>query len=81
MNSTVISTSSGGQRTDTLHVRRFASNYSLYSNYSLLFSLRNDILGPIEEIPYWWRVTTQIRISRAAKKIFFNQSETLPRSE
>ena len=48
---------------------------------ALLVSLRNDILGPIAEIPYWWRVTTQIRISRAAKKIFFNQSETLPRSE
>ena len=48
---------------------------------SLLVSLRNDVLGPIAEIPYWWRVTIQIRIGRAAKKIFFNQSEAPPGSE
>ena len=47
----------------------------------LLVSPRNDVLRPIAEILYWWRVTTQIRIGRAAKKISFNQSEALPRSE
>ena len=36
------------------------------------------------EIPYWWRVSTQIwvvlLIGRAAQEIWFNQSEAQPRS-
>ena len=44
----------------------------------------NDVWGTSAEIPYWWRVTTQIRIvlliGRAAWEICFNQSEALPRS-
>ena len=43
---------------------------------------RNDVWETSAEIPYWWRVTTQIwvvlLIVRAAREICFNQSETLP---
>ena len=44
----------------------------------------NDVWEARAEIPYWWRVTTQIwvmlLIGRAACEICFNQSEALPRS-
>ena len=50
----------------------------------LLVSLRNDVSGTSAEIPYWWRVTSQIwvvlLIGRAAREICFSQSEALPRS-
>ena len=50
-----------------------------------LVSPPNDVWETNAEIPYWWRVTTQIwvvpLIGRAAWKIWFNQSEALPRSE
>ena len=46
--------------------------------------LPNDIWETSAEIPFWWRVTTQIwvvlLIGRAAWEIWFNQSEALPRS-
>ena len=49
-----------------------------------LVSPRNDDWGTTSEIPYWWRVTTQIwvvlLIGRAAKEICLNQSEVLSRS-
>ena len=45
---------------------------------------RNDVWATSAEIPYWWRVTTQIwvvlLIGRAAWEISFNQSQALPRS-
>ena len=44
----------------------------------------NDVWETSSEIPYWWRVTTQIwvvrLIGRAAWEIWFNQSEAVPRS-
>ena len=49
-----------------------------------LVSPRNDVWETSAEIPYWWRVTTQIwvvlLIGRAAWEIWFNQSEALPKS-
>ena len=49
-----------------------------------LVSPRNDVWETTSEIPYWWRVTTQIwvvlLIGRAAKQICLNQSEALSRS-
>ena len=49
-----------------------------------LVSPRNDVWETSAEIPYWWRVTTQIwvvlLIGRAAWEIWFNQSEALSRS-
>ena len=43
---------------------------------------RNDVWETSAEIPYWWRVSTQVwvvfLIVRAAREICFNQSETLP---
>ena len=49
-----------------------------------LVSPPNDVWQKNAEIPYWWRVTTQISvvllIGRAAWEIWFNQSEALPRS-
>ena len=51
---------------------------------SPLVSSRNDVWETSKEIPYWWRVTTQISvvllIGSAARGICFNQSEVLPRS-
>ena len=48
-----------------------------------LVSPRNDVWGTSAEIPYWWRVTTQIwvrlLIGRAMRKICLNQSEALSR--
>ena len=48
-----------------------------------LVSLRNEVQTSAE-IPYWWRVTTQIwlvlLIGRAAWKIFFGQPYALTRS-
>ena len=50
----------------------------------LLVSPRNDVWETSAEIPYWWRVSTQIwvvlLIGRAAWKIFFNQSVAQPRT-
>ena len=47
-------------------------------------SPQNVVLETSTEIPYWWRVTSQIGvvflIGRAACEICFNQSEALPRS-
>ena len=47
-----------------------------------LVSPRNDVWEMNAEIPYWWRVTTQIwevfLIGRAAWEILFNQSKALP---
>ena len=47
-----------------------------------LVSPRNDVWEMNAEIPYWWRVTTQIwevfLIGRAAGEICFNQSKALP---
>ena len=44
----------------------------------------NDVWETSVEIPYWWRVTTQIwvvlLIGRVAWEIYFNKSEALPRS-
>ena len=45
----------------------------------------NDVWETSAEIPYWWRVTTQIwvavlLIGRATLEICFNRSEALPRS-
>ena len=49
-----------------------------------LVSRRNDVWETTAEIPYWWRVATQIwlvlLIGRAAKEIRLNQSEALSRS-
>ena len=49
-----------------------------------LVSSRNEVWETSAEVPYWWRITTQIRvvllIGRATCEICFNQSETLPRS-
>ena len=49
-----------------------------------LLSPPNDVWEKSAEIPYWWRVTTQIGevllIGRATWEIWFNQSEALPRS-
>ena len=49
-----------------------------------LVSPPNDVWETSAEIPYWWRVTTQIwvvlLIGRAAWEFYFNQSEALPRS-
>ena len=49
-----------------------------------LVSPPNDVWDTSAEIPYWWRVTSQIwvvlLIGRAACEIWFNQSEALPRS-
>ena len=49
-----------------------------------LVSPRNEVWETTTEIPYWWRVTTQIwvvlLIGRAAKEICLNQSEALSRS-
>ena len=49
-----------------------------------LVSSPNDVWEMSAEIPYWWYVTTQIwvvvLIGRAARKIWFNQLEALPRS-
>ena len=49
-----------------------------------LVSPRKDVWEASAEIPYWWRLTSQIwvvlLIGRAAKEIYFNQSEALPRS-
>ena len=49
-----------------------------------LVSPRNDVWEISAEIPYWWRITTQIwvvlLIGRATWDICFNQSEALPRS-
>ena len=51
-----------------------------------LVSPPNDFWETSAEIPYWWRVTTQIWAravllkGRAAWKILLNQSEALPRS-
>ena len=49
-----------------------------------LVSPPNDVWETSAEIPYWWRVTTQIwvvlLIGRAAWEIWFNQSGALPRS-
>ena len=45
---------------------------------------RNDVWEISAEIPYWWRITSQIwvvfLIGRATWNICFNQSEALPRS-
>ena len=44
----------------------------------------HDVWETSAEIPYWWRVTTQIwvvlLIGRVAREICFNQSKALPRS-
>ena len=44
----------------------------------------NDVWETRAEIPYWWRVTTQIwvvlLIGRAPWEIWFSQSEALPKS-
>ena len=49
-----------------------------------LVSPPNDVWEKSAEIPFWWRVSTQIwdvlLIGRAAWEIWFNQSEALPRS-
>ena len=51
---------------------------------SHLVSPQNDVWETSAEIPYWWRVTSQIwvvlLIGRATWEIYFNQSEALPRS-
>ena len=48
-----------------------------------LVSPPNDVRETSAEIPYWWRVTSQIwvvfLVGRAAWEIWFNQSEALPR--
>ena len=44
---------------------------------------RNDVWETSAEIPYWWRVTTQIWVVLLigrAREICFNQSEARPRS-
>ena len=47
-------------------------------------SPRSDVWQTSAQIPYWWRVTTQIwvglLIGRVAREICYNLSETLPRS-
>ena len=56
---------------------------SLHFETPPLVSLRNDV-ETSAEIPYWWRVTTQIwlvlLIGRAARKICFGQLYVLTRS-
>ena len=56
---------------------------SLHFETPPLVSLRNEV-ETSAEIPYWWRVTTQIwlvlLIGRAAWKIFFGQPYALTRS-
>ena len=50
-----------------------------------LFPLKNDIWEMSTEIPYWWRVTTQIwvvlLIGWSKFPMWHNQSEALPRSD
>ena len=49
-----------------------------------LVSSRNEVWETSAEVPYWWRITTQIRvvllIGRATCEICFSQSEAPPRS-
>ena len=68
----------------TVSCTGLAWEISLYFATVPLVSPRNDVWETTAEIPYWWRVTTQIwvvlLIGRAAKEICFNQSEALSRS-
>ena len=75
-----------------------SSWWVLFSNVREMFSLRkqptfcdavtgsppSDVWETSAEIPYWWRISTQIwvvlMIGCAAWKIWFNQSEILSRS-
>ena len=63
---------------------QLAWEHSLHLATPKLVSTRNDVWETSAEIPYWRRVTTQIwvelLIGRTASKIWFNQSQALPRS-
>ena len=68
---------------ESLHCAKVWENIRHFAT-SPLASPRNDVWGTSAEIPYWWRVTTQIwvvlLIGRPAWEICFNQSEALPRT-
>ena len=68
----------------TMTIKKLAWENSWHFARQVLVSPRNNVWGTRAEIPYWWRVTTQILvvllIGRAAGEICFNQSDTLTRS-
>ena len=55
-----------------------------FGNATTGFPTINDVWEMSPKIPYWWHITTLIRvvllIGHAAWEIWFNQSEALPRS-
>ena len=68
----------------TMTVKKLAWENSWHFATQALVSPPNNVWGTRAEIPYWWRVTTQIWVvilmGCADMEIGFNQSDTVTRS-